>query len=453
VHATRRGLAGAFAALALLLASAIFNDFIIEASLLVLLIVILAEAAWVGLATRMIESRITITRDEAAPIGRRTMLYPGDESVLNVNLSKRVGGRIDLESKVNFQSVEPTTIRGTGEFSLKFKFKTPYAGDYSSHELGVVMTGPLGLFSSEGKAPFEQEYVVYPRVLQVAASTVRLLGKAEMGETPIEMPGVGSEYYEMRAYQAGDDFRKVNWKASARQGELIVVEHMKEVGSSFLLVLDARAPGFSDADRLASTFLSIANSLASSGVNFGVLVHDGSKVTAVSSEQDPRASLALALNAAVSVAKLDSTPEFLELMPTRLSQKLAALQTGVEVDSSLLQLQEVRREQVRSTLANVDPWATASNYIRDRSTRSVAYVSGLFTGVEPLIELAWEARHYRDTDFVVVDPCLPRAAEGSDASASETRERHHRLVSALGKAGIPCYTGEPLDLVRRLFAS
>jgi hypothetical protein len=67
------------------------------------------------------------------------------------------------------------------------------------------------------------------------------------------------------------------------------------------------------------------------------------------------AFLAFTLKAAVSVMKLDSTPEFLELMPTRLLQKLAIPQTGVEVDSSLLQLQELRRDQVRSTLRNVDP--------------------------------------------------------------------------------------------------
>jgi len=33
--------------------------------------------------------------------------------------------------------------------------------------------------------------VVYPRLLRVAATAVRLLALAEIGETPIDLPGVG----------------------------------------------------------------------------------------------------------------------------------------------------------------------------------------------------------------------------------------------------------------------
>jgi uncharacterized protein (DUF58 family) len=452
VKLTRAGLAVSLVAFALLLAAAVFRDFFVGAAVLVLAVAIAAEASWVALATRRPQSRFTITTGEAQP-RERTMTHPGEESVERLYLTKKVGGKLGLASHVNFMRIEPPVLRGTGRLPLELRFKTEYAGEYRADEVGATVTGPIGLFSSETAIPLAQRYVVYPRVLQVAAATVKLLGRGELGETPIDMPGIGSEYYEMRGYQPGDDYRNVNWKASARQGELIVTERMREVGASFLLVLDARAPGFADADRLASTFLSIANSLASSGISFGILVHDGEKVTALSPEQDPGTSLGLALKSAVEITKVGSTPEYLELMPVRLAARIAAIPSEANNEASVWQLQGLRAAQVRSTVEHDDPWAAAAGYIRERSVRSVTYVSGLFNKVEPLIQLAWEARHYRDVEFTVADPCLSKAEPGLAAEELEALTRQRKLVSALGKAGVPCYTGRPEDLVRRIFGS
>ena len=281
---TRRGIAFAFAALSLGLASAAFDDSVVEITLFCALVVIAAEAAWVRIAVRKPESKIQLTRDDSGD-GSKAVLHPGDESVERVRLVKTIGGRVEFESLVPFLRIDPGNADGRVRGStLEFRFKTSYAGEYSSREVGVEVTSPLGLFSSKSSVPFDLAYTVYPVILSVAAATIRLLGKGELGETTIEVPGTGGEFYELRGYQPGDDFRKVNWKATARRGELMLNAHMSEVGSSFLLVLDARSPGFRDADRLASTFLAIANGLASSGANFGILVHDGSKVTAISRE-------------------------------------------------------------------------------------------------------------------------------------------------------------------------
>ena len=450
----RRGIAASFAAIALLSASALFHDFLVEIASLCVLAVIVSEALWVSAASRRPESKILLTKEEPGPRPKgKAILYPGDESVERVRLLKRIGGKVEFSSRVHFLRIEPKAVDGDApDSTLEFRFRTPYAGEYSGRDVGIELTSPLGLFSSRTSVSLAQKYTVYPRLLSVAAATIKLLGKGEIGETPIEMPGVGSEFYEMRGYQPGDEFRSVNWKATARRGELVVNEHMREVGSSFLLVLDARAPGFYDTDRLASTFLSIANSLASSGVSFGILVHDGIRVTATSSEYDPRASLGMALKAAVSIAKLDSSPEFLELSPVRASLKLASVVGGLGEDSSLAQIPGIRRAQLMSAVLEKDPWASASRYIRDRSTRSVIYVSGLFEDLEPLIELAWQARHYRDADFSVANPCEPWAWAETFEEAYKLYTRYQKHASALAAAGIKHYRGEPLDLASRILS-
>lgn len=439
----RGGQAAALVASALLVSSVVFRDFYVETALVVVLMVIASEAAWVRLATRKPETKYLLTVMGAEQGARRIVVYPGEKSVDWVRLYKKVGGEAELVSRVPFLTIEPKLARGRGAHQLDFSFETEYAGEYSGEQVGVLVKGPLGFFSSGCAVPFPRKYVVYPRVLQVAASTVRLLGRTEIGGTPVQMPGVGSEYYEMREYQPGDDYRSVNWKATARLGELMVVEHMRESGGSYLLVLDARAPGFKETDSLASTFLSLANSLGAAGVSFGVLVHDGASVLDFASEQDPMASLSRALKAAVKIAKLDTSPEYLELVPVGASTG-AAGEGGSGAETVLAGIARLRKEEIESMLEAVDPWAAAARFVRETQTRSVLYVSGLFGDVRPVIELAWQARHYRDAEFAVANPCDGGGEDGQGMQA------YRRLARGFRSAGVVYFRGDPLMLTRQV---
>lgn len=423
--------------LALLLGSVLFYDFALEALLLAVLVVVLAEGVWIAVATRRPETKFIFRREEGE---HKVILYPGDESVEEVQLMKQVGGQADLQSEVNFQEIGPRTVRGTGSFGLDFKFRTDYAGDYTGEAIRIRVTSPLGMLSSETLVPFKVNYVVYPLVLHVAAATIRLLNTAEIGETPVSVPGVGTEYYQMREYQPTDDVRDINWKASAREGGLLVVERMKEVGSSYLLMLDARASGFAETDRLASTFLSMANSLGAAAVNFGILVHDGQRVTHISSEKDSRASLSLALKAALSIVKIMDGPELLELFPLRDSR----LPGKGQSDGSLVEeMWDLQTSELKAVLNIVDPWATAARYLREAETRSLVYVSSVSGEVQPLVELAWESWHYRNIDFAVANPC----------ENEENKGEYQKISRALNAAGARYYWGEPLTLTRKLLTS
>jgi uncharacterized protein (DUF58 family) len=479
---TRRGIGASFVAVALASTAALYHDLLIGVALVSVLVVIACEAAWVVVVVRRPDSRISLAKEKRPGAQRKEILYPGDESVERFHLTKKAGGRLEFQSRVRFLTISPRVIDGAvraegagrgghGDPSkVELRFKTRYAGEYSSGELGVDLTGPVGLFSGKGAIHLAQRYVVHPRLLSVASTTFKLLGRAQFGESSIEVPGVGSEFYEMRAYQPGDDYRRVNWKATARQGKLLVNDSMRDVGSSYVVVLDARAPGFFETDRLASTFLSIANNLAATGISFGVFVHDGARVTSVSSDDDPRASLAVALKAAMKITRLESDQEFLELSPARASHKgvtTTTSKTTVSVSGAddgggggtdpqdepiMAQLLTLRRLHSKSVLEHADPWGSASRYIRDRSARSVVYVSGLFGEVEPLIDLGWQARHLRDADFAVANPCQQWVGDETEEEAADIRSRHQTLARALAASGIRYFRGEPVELAIRCLA-
>ena len=417
---------------ALAFTSIVFRDFLIEASLLVVSVAIVAELAWTVAAARGLRRRFVLTREGAGT--ERIVLQPGQESVEQVALTKNIGGSADIVSRTNFLEIKPGRVEGQGSTLLRFTFATEYAGEYACSEVGITASGPLGLFSLCGSVPFDLKYVVYPRLVRVAAAAVRLLALGEIGETPIDLPGVGSEYYEMREYHPGDDVRRVNWKASARGGGLVVVEHMREVGSHLLLVLDTRSRGFDESDRLATAFLSVANSLWTAGVDFGVLVHDGKTISEFSTEENKRMSLRAALHAAVSAVRLGS-PELLELVPVR---EVA----GGRLDFSgdiFAELAATRHQSWRQTLEGAEPWTTITEYLRSSQATRVVFFSSLAGDVRPLVELAWESRHYRNVEFTVANPC-------------EANLPSQKASRALSDVGAAYHRGEPAVLARRILA-
>jgi len=435
-------MASAAVLLALAFSSLLFRDLLIGLAAGVLSIVIFAEAAWNTVVARSPDKRVRLVPEQAEMGPGKVVLYPGDESTRTVQLVKGIGGRVELGSMVNFQSVSPSSVSGKGgRTPIELRFSTPYAGEYVGERISLGVSGPLGLFSSETSIPFHQEYVVFPRTLQVAMGTLRLLGRGELGETPVGIPGIGTEFYQMRGYQPGDDYRDVNWKATARGGGVVVSEHMREVGGGYLLVLDTRAAGFADRDSLASTFLSLANALASSGVGFEVLVHDGEKITSATAGDGPRSALELALKAALGETRLEVGREVLELA---LSRQKVSLPYGS--DQVLSQLLAIRRARGEDLAHGVDPWSAILERVRERSTRNVVWVSGLFGDVAPLMELAWQAERLHDVEFAVADPCPWDGATGSEGPRASLQE-------ALSSAGVRLFYGKPLVIAQRIVSA
>lgn len=65
--------------------------------------------------------------------------------------------------------------------------------------------------------------------------------KPMQGRFTVNRPGTGFDFFTLRQYQTGDTMRDVNWKASARKDEdLIVNQRQMETHSEILILLDAR---------------------------------------------------------------------------------------------------------------------------------------------------------------------------------------------------------------------
>ncbi len=67
--------------------------------------------------------------------------------------------------------------------------------------------------------------------------------KALMGDIPSRYKGHGFDFHSLREYVAGDDARRINWKASARYQRLIVNETMQDRVGDVVIVVDLRELG------------------------------------------------------------------------------------------------------------------------------------------------------------------------------------------------------------------
>jgi uncharacterized protein (DUF58 family) len=118
---------------------------------------------------------------------------------------------------------------------------TPHRqGDYQFGKLYLLMRGPLGLVERFQSLPTEATVKVYPN-LQETEKYDLLARKGmlmQVGIRTMKLRGAGNEFESLREYVVGDEYRKIDWPATARKGKLISRQYNVEKAQNIVLVLD-----------------------------------------------------------------------------------------------------------------------------------------------------------------------------------------------------------------------
>lgn len=140
---------------------------------------------------------------------------------------------------------------------------------------------PLGLVQRQVRLRTEQPVRIYPNVLALREfDLLKQKGKLnQMGIRRARSRGLGTEFESLREYTQGDDYRKIDWKASARRGKLIVRQYEQERSQSVILAVDigrlmlAEAEGVPKLDHVLNSLLMLAHAAAIAGDQVGLLVY------------------------------------------------------------------------------------------------------------------------------------------------------------------------------------
>jgi len=122
---------------------------------------------------------------------------------------------------------------------FKYQLSKPKRGNYQIGPTFIRASDSTDLRATEFNLSNQEELIVIPDVERLG--NVELRGR-RFGPWPGLVPsrrlGLGTEFFEISPYVAGDDLRRVNWRASARLGMLVTNEFEGEQVIDVLLVLD-----------------------------------------------------------------------------------------------------------------------------------------------------------------------------------------------------------------------
>jgi uncharacterized protein (DUF58 family) len=179
-----------------------------------------------------------------------------------VRLSIRNRGRFPARFEVRDEAPEAIGIDRrvlSGEAAGRSAWEGSYfltprrRGDYSFGDIHLRWQGPLGLVVRQGRVEAAGPVKVYPNLLDIRRYDLLLKQNRlqEMGLRNTRIFGEGTDYERLREYLPDDDFRRIDWKATARRARPITVEYQTERSQNIFVAIDAGRMMQSPVDRIA----------------------------------------------------------------------------------------------------------------------------------------------------------------------------------------------------------
>ncbi len=131
------------------------------------------------------------------------------------------------ELPVQFQErkwLRKLRMEAKGKSMIEYKLRPVTRGEYVFHDINVYVQAPLGLVKRRYIFPAQHTVKVYPSFVQMRRYQLLAVSNRlqEAGVKKIRRIGHSLEFEQIKDYVRGDDYRTINWKATARKGNLMV---------------------------------------------------------------------------------------------------------------------------------------------------------------------------------------------------------------------------------------
>lgn len=228
-----------------------------------------------------------------APLVSVTREVPGVLSIGRPNpvrLSLRSHARRPLRVHVNDDPFEHASADGLpaslqlpprGSAQLDYPITPRRRGD---HELGparVRYLSPLGLWQRQLVLAPPQPVRVYPDLLQLRTFELLARQNRELAFARVlRRRGGETEFSRLRDYSSDDEYRSIDWKATARRERLTAREYQLETNQELVFMIDAgrmmtsEVQGVTQFDHALNAALMLGHVAARTGDHVGMLVFD-----------------------------------------------------------------------------------------------------------------------------------------------------------------------------------
>ena len=161
-----------------------------------------------------------------------------------------------------------TQLSGKNKSLLSYLLRPVQRGEYRFGQLNCYVSTPIGLVCRRSKFDKEQAVKVYPSFIQMRQyDFLAMDNKVGLhGLKKIRRIGHTMEFEQIKEYVRGDDVRTVNWKATAKQNQLMVNQYQDEKMQPIYSIIDSSRTMKMPFEGLSLLDYAINSSLAFSNV-------------------------------------------------------------------------------------------------------------------------------------------------------------------------------------------
>jgi uncharacterized protein (DUF58 family) len=131
-------------------------------------------------------------------------------------------------------------IKARSSTIIQYGLRPVKRGEYVFGDINVYVITPLSLVKRRFRFKVPGIVPVYPSYLQMRKYQLMAISNrlSEVGVKKIRRVGHSMEFEQIKEYVTGDDYRTLNWKATARKGQLMVNHYTDEKSQQIYCVID-----------------------------------------------------------------------------------------------------------------------------------------------------------------------------------------------------------------------
>lgn len=199
------------------------------------------------------------------------------------------GGPLELELKddlpryMDLVGEWPRVKVADNEWSTaQYRVRPVRRGLYGLNMLHGRYRSPLGLWSRRAVWSLPEAVRVYPNLIPARQWEIAMKqGRHLEGLKRSRLRGTGTDFESLREYQPGDQYRAINWPATARQGRLVTTLYQIDRSQPVMLLIDAgrmmipQVKGLAKLDHALNAALLLATVAAERNDQVGLMLFGG----------------------------------------------------------------------------------------------------------------------------------------------------------------------------------
>lgn len=171
----------------------------------------------------------------------------GDSNPVQISIQNNYPFEIKLEVideiPVQFQRRDilfKTEAKAAQSKVINYQLRPVKRGAYHFGTVNVYAATMIGFINRRYKFEQPAEIPVYPSYIQMRKYQLMAISNwlTEAGVKKIRKLGHSMEFEQVKEYVAGDDYRTLNWKATARKGQFMVNNYTDEKSQQIYCVVD-----------------------------------------------------------------------------------------------------------------------------------------------------------------------------------------------------------------------